>query len=135
MSRERKVGDEASAEDVGINLRREFEVVKLGIYEAWHESERGNITPTERTSRIKEIYRLHPNVVDDFEEPTEEIVGDKFLTVGQLVAKIAKEDVIAERDRARRVREEASRASAGQKRYARRTKAQDRRGTNARDIH
>mgnify|MGYP001574587718 CR=1 FL=1 len=135
MLRERRVRSEASVENIAAQTAAGFEEARKGIYEAWRESERGNITPAQRTAKIREVYRLHPRVADDFEELTDVVRDGDFLTVGQLIAKEAKDAVIIERERARSVREEASRASAGQKRYERRTKAQDRRGTNTKNIH
>ncbi|MBI3290195.1 hypothetical protein HYZ78_02275 [Candidatus Microgenomates bacterium] len=135
MSRERKFREEIKVETVGGALQEEFNEAKSEIYKAWHEFESDRITSAQRTAKIREVYREHPDVADEFEELTEEVSGGEFLTVGQLIAKEAKDAVIEERNKARIVREEASHRSAGQKRYERRKLAQDRRGTNPRDIH
>ena len=135
MSREIRVRSEVSVEDIAENVGREFEEAKSEIYEAWRESELGNITPAQRTTQIREVYKLYPKVADDFEELTDVVVDGDFITLGQLIAKQAKDAVFAEREHARIIRERASHRSVSEKRYERRRLAQDRRGTNPRDIH
>lgn len=135
MSRERRTRSERPAEVIAEEMTRDFEEAKGEFYKVWYDSETGRITPSERTATIREIYRRHPNTADDFEELTEVIVDDKFLSVARLIIKQVKDDITAERERMRRVREEASSRSAGEKRHNRRKLAQDRRGTNPRDIH
>lgn len=141
MSRERerrvrrRETPKETLETIAREMARDFEEAKGEFYSAWYDSEKGAITSEQRTARIREVYRRHPKTADDFEELTEVIVDDKFLSVAQLIIRQVKDDVVAERERARRVREEASGRSRGQKLHERRRLAQQRRGTNPRDIH
>lgn len=135
MSRERRTRNERPAEVIAEEMTRDFEEAKGEFYSAWYDSEKGVITPEQRTARIKEVYGRHFKTAYELEELTDTIVNGDFISIAQVIIRQAQNDVVAEREKMRRVREEASRRSAGQKLYERRRLAQKRRGTNPRDIH